>query len=197
MYSLVMTLFHLLTNTLSEKGFGVKAKDVRMINPQVSPSVARALEKATALEPEMRYEDVAAFCSALCGASSFCFETGETATEPQELAELCAYYPEEASEYLANGEIDSWLEDIGDAELARATRRIRAMYIDPLGSVEQFLHVVVGPNARMRADAAPATNGYSTDVEKDREATAASLDHPLVYRGPLPSIFTTNRRSSL
>ena len=48
-YSLGMTLFHLLTDSLSEKGFGVKAKDIRIINPQVSPSVARALEKATAL----------------------------------------------------------------------------------------------------------------------------------------------------
>src|SRR5437588_4069711 len=86
-YSLGMTLFHLLTNRLSEKGFGVRAKDLRLLNPQVSPSVARALEKATALEPEMRYENIAAFRSALCGASSFCFETGERATEPQQLAE--------------------------------------------------------------------------------------------------------------
>ncbi len=196
-YSLGMTLFHLLTNTLSEKGFGVKAKDVRMINPQVSPSVARALEKATALEPEMRYENVAAFRLALCGASSFCFETGETATEPQELAELCACYPEEASEYLANGEIDSWLEDIGEADLARATRRIRAMYIDPLESVEQFLHVVVGPNARMRGEAILSTNGYSTNGEKDREAGTALLDHVMAYRESLPRIFMANRRSSI
>src|SRR5260370_28930040 len=197
MYSLGMTLFHLLTNTLSKKGFGVKEKDVRMINPQVSPSVARALEKATALEPEMRYANVAAFRLALCGASFFCFETGETATEPQELAELCACYPEEASEYLANGESESWLEDIGEADLARATRRIGAMYIDPLESVEQFLHVVVGPNARMRGEAILSTNGYSTNGEKDREVGTALLDHVMAYRESLPRIFMANRRSSI
>jgi serine/threonine protein kinase len=196
-YSLGMTLFHLLTNTLSEKGFGVKAKDVQMLNPQVSPSVAHALEKATALEPEMRYENVAAFRLALCGASSFCFETGETATEPQALAELCAYYPEEASEYLANGEIDSWLDHIGEVALARATRRIRTMYTDPLESVEQFLRVVVGPNARMRGDTIPYTNGYARDDKQDRETKAALLDQTMTYRESLPPIFIPNRRSSL
>ncbi len=198
-YSLGMTLFHLLTNSLSEKGFGVRAKDLRLVNPQVSPSVARALEKATALEPEMRYENIAAFRSALCGASSFCFETGEMATEPQQLAELCASYPEEASEYLANGEIDRWLEDIGEAELALKTRWIREMQIDSLDSVEQFLRIVVGPNARMRSDAIPHTNGYSIDNEEDREAKSASLDQAMTYRQslPLPLILTANRRSSM
>ena len=194
-YSLGMTLFHLLTNTLSEKGFGVKAKDVRMINPQVSPSVARALEKATALEPEMRYESVAAFRTALCSASSFCFETGEMALEPQQLAELCASYPEEASEYLANGEIDNWLEDIGETELARKTCRIRTMHIDPLESVEQFLRVVVGPNACMRS----ATVTHSIDNEQDREARTASQDQAMAYHPSLslPRIFTANRHSSM
>lgn len=196
-YSLGMTLFHLLTNTLSEKGFGVKVKDVQMANPQVSLSVARALEKATALEPEMRYEDVAAFRLALRGASSFYFETGEMATEPQELAELCAYYPEEASEYLANGEIDSWLDHIGEAALARATRRIRTLYTDPLESVEQFLRVVVGPNARMRNNAVSSINGSAIDEKKDRETRAVLLDRALTDRESLPPIFPINRRSSV
>lgn len=197
-YSLGMTLFHLLTNTLSEKGFGVKVKDVRTANPQISLSVARALEKATALEPEMRYENVADFRLALCGASSFCFETGEMATEPHALAELCAYYPEEASEYLANGEIDSWLDHIGEVALARATRLIRTMYTDPLESVEQFLRVVVGPNARMRNDTViPYTHGYAREDNKDKETKAALLDQTMTYRESLPPIFTTNRRSSM
>ncbi len=196
-YSLGMTLFHLLTNTLSEKGFGVKVKDVQLANPHVSLSIARALEKATALEPEMRYENVAAFRLALRGASSFYFETGEMATEPQELAELCALYPEEASEYLANGEIDSWLDHIGEVALARATRRVRTMYTDPLESVEQFLRVVVGPNARMRNNAAPSANGYAIDDKKDRETSAALLDRTLTYRESLPPIFAITRRSSM
>jgi serine/threonine protein kinase len=199
-YSLGMTLFHLLTNSLSEKGFGVKAKDIRMINPQVSPSVARALEKATALEPEMRYQDATTFRSALCDANSFYFENGEMATEPRELAELCATYPEEAFEYLAHGNIDGWLEAIGEAELARKTRRIRAMNLDPLKSVEQFLHIVVGPNARTRSDVLPLpySKGYSRDNQKEREATATRQDRQVMkYRESqsLQRIFMINRHS--
>src|SRR6266700_4798780 len=57
-YSLAMTLFQLLTNTLSETGFGLK--EIRSVNPQISPVVARALEKAAALSPDDRYENVAA-----------------------------------------------------------------------------------------------------------------------------------------
>jgi serine/threonine protein kinase len=199
-YSLGMTLFHLLTNTLSEKGFGVKVKDVWMANPQVWLPVAQALEQATALEPAMRYENVAAFRLALCGAESFRFETGETATEPQGLAELCAYYPKEAAQYLANGEIDSWLDHIGEAALARATRRIRAMYADPLESVEQFLRVIVGPNARIRGDAVVHANGYAIDDENDQDtkkAKASLPDRTPKYQGSLPPIFTLNRHASL
>ena len=147
-YSLGITLFQLLTNTLSENGFGLK--DVRLINPQISPSVARALEKAGALNPEERYDSVAEFRRALLGVGTFVFENGDQATTPEELAELCARHPEEASDYIADGEIESWLQEIGDTTLARAARHIRALDDEPLAAVEQFLQVVMGPNARLR-----------------------------------------------
>jgi hypothetical protein len=177
-YSLGMTLAHLLTNHLPESPIGVKAKNIRGLNPQVSPQVARALEKATAPDLEMRYESVAAFRRALSGAASFTFETGEVAMEPEELAELCARYPQEASEYLANGEIDTWLRDIGEEDLARAARRIRDSQTDPLVSVEQFLHVVVGPNARMRGFMPSVANMHYLDERAVGDGGAALLDYP-------------------
>ncbi len=152
-YSLAITLFQLLTNTLPETGFGLK--DVRMINPEISPAVARALERGAALEPEERYNSVADFRRALLGVGTFVFENGEQATTPEELAELCARYPEEASDYLADGEIESWLLEIGDTTLARAARHIRAIEDEPMVAVEQFLQVVMGPNARLRSYSAP------------------------------------------
>ena len=171
-YSLAMTLFQLLTNTLSETGFGLK--DVRSINPQISPMVARALEKATSLEPENRYPTVAAFRRALLGVGTFLFENGDQATTPRELADLCARYPEEASDYLADGEIESWLKEIGEEQLARSARQIRAAVDDPQEAVEQFIRNVMGPNARIRGysgksptpntrsgQVAPSTNGAS------------------------------------
>ncbi len=162
-YSLAMTIFQLLTNTLSETGFGLK--DVRSVNSRISPGVARALEKATALEPVERYQNIAAFRRALLGVGTFVFDNGDQATTPQELANLSARHPEEASDYLASGEIESWLRELGEENLARATRQIRTTVDDPQEAVEQFLRTVMGPNARIRP-ATPATaNGKSGKVE--------------------------------
>jgi serine/threonine protein kinase len=165
-YSLAMTLFELLTDTLPETGFGLK--DVRATNPNISPGVARALEKATALDPEERYENIAAFRRALLGVGTFIFENGDNATSPQELADLCARYPEEASDYLADGEIESWLHEIGEEELARAARHIRARIDDPLEAVEQFIRAVMGPNARLRS-----YSGQVPIVSQEEEAAPA------------------------
>src|SRR5262249_24667680 len=112
-YALGMTLHHLLTDRFSETGFGAKARDIRAANPEVSISVAAALERATALDPSDRYDSITTFRLALFGVGSFSFETGETASDPAMLAQLCARYPEEASEYLESGEIENWLHDIG------------------------------------------------------------------------------------
>ncbi|QBD80215.1 serine/threonine protein kinase [Ktedonosporobacter rubrisoli] len=139
-YSLAMTLFQLLTNTLSETGFGLE--DVRAINPHISPMVARALEKATAMRPEDRYDSVVAFRRALLGEGTFVFENGDQATTPDELADLCARYPEEASDYLFDGEIELWLHEIGEVELERVARQIRMMINDPAEALEQFLLIM-------------------------------------------------------
>jgi serine/threonine protein kinase len=148
-YSLAMTLFQLLTNTLSETGFGLK--DIRAINAQISPAVARALEKAASLAPEERYDNVAAFRRALLGVGMFIFENGDQATTPEELADLCARYPEEAADYLTDGEIESWLRELGENDLARAARQLKATADDPLLAVEQFIQAVMGPQARLRS----------------------------------------------
>jgi len=170
-YSLAMTIFQLLTNTLSETGFGLK--DVRSTNSRISPSVARALEKATALEADDRYQNVAAFRRALLGVGTFVFDNGDQATTPEELADLCARHPEEASDYLAAGEIESWLRELGEESLARAARQLRTTIDDPQEAVEQFLRTVMGPNARIRP---AARNGSrSGTVGSVSPSTAPSL----------------------
>jgi len=141
-YSLAMSLFQLMTNSLAEQGFGLV--DVRSVNPAISPTVAYALEKATDPEPENRYESIAVFRRALLGVGTFVFEKGNPATTPEELAELCARYPEEAADYLFAGEIEAWLHDIGARDLARVTKRIRVTTGDPVVGVERFLRVVMG-----------------------------------------------------
>jgi serine/threonine protein kinase len=147
-YSLAMTLFQLMTYQLPESGFGLS--NVHQKFPQISPPVARALEKATALRPEDRYESIVVFRRALLGVGTFHFETGSEATTPEELAELCAHFPEEAAEYLFDGEIESWLQEIGATELARTARRIRSTIGDPEMAVNRFLQAVMGPSAHTR-----------------------------------------------
>jgi serine/threonine protein kinase len=181
-YSLAMTLFHLMTNTLSEKGFGLK--NVNRDFPQISLPVARALEKATALAPEERFQTVDAFRRALLGEGTFLFENGEQATSPEELAELCARFPEEAAEYLFSGEIEAWIQDIDNAALQRAVRRIRENESDPLRAIEALLQAIMGPNARIRRlatkneDAASATS--SSRGWFQRAPAASIMVQPLI-----------------
>ena len=147
-YSLAMTLFQLMTNTLSERGFGLT--DVHSTYPAISLPVARTLEKATALAPENRYQSVEAFRRALFSENTFLFENGEQAETAVELAELCARFSDEAADYLFAGEIETWLQKIGSANLARKTRDIRALHSDPEEAVDEFLRTVLGRNVRIR-----------------------------------------------
>ena len=147
-YSLAITLFQLMTNTLSEKGFGLH--DVHATYPHISPTVARALEKAASLSPEDRYDSIAAFRRALLGVGTFFFEDGNLATTPEELAELSAQYPEEAADYLFSGEFESWFHEIGDFDLVRATKQIRMSISDPTAAVGRFLQVIMGSGAHIR-----------------------------------------------
>ncbi len=147
-YSLAMTLYQLMTCSISEKGFGLT--DVHSKFPHISPPVARALEKATAMRVEDRYESIVVFRRALLGIDTFRFENGGEATTPEELAELCARYPDEASNYLLSGEIESWLSEIGANDLSRSAKRIRATVGDPEMGVTKFIQIIMGPNAQIR-----------------------------------------------
>jgi serine/threonine protein kinase len=183
-YSLAITLYQLMTNMLSEKGFGLR--DVQAINSTISLPVARALEKAAALDPEERFQSVEAFRRALLGEGTFIFENGDQATTTEELAELCARFPEEASDYLFAGEIELWLQEIGAIDLARTARRLRSAENEPEVAIERFLQTVMGTNARIRsasgkhpvqrnqtgksaAVSSAATNTYTSRPEPIRE----------------------------
>lgn len=159
-YSLAMTLFQLMTNTLSEEGFGLL--DVRSVNPAISSPVAHALGQATDPNPENRYESIVAFRRALFGVSTFTFEKGKPATTPEELAELCARYPEEAADYLFAGEIESWLDEIGAPDLAWATKYIRKTTGDPHVGVEKFLQVVLEPGSSTSSHSSGAGRAGTT-----------------------------------
>ena len=179
-YSLAMTLYQLITCSISEKGFGLS--DVHSKFPHISPPVARALEKATAMRVEDRYESIVVFRRALLGIDTFRFENGGEATTPEELAELCARYPDEASNYLLSGEIESWLSEIGANDLARSAKRIRATVGDPEMGVTKFLQTIMGPNAQIRP--ASATQNTSNPGTLSDSRASRSGTTPRAHPGP-------------
>ncbi|GHO44248.1 hypothetical protein KSX_24110 [Ktedonospora formicarum] len=195
-YSLAMTLFELLTNTLSEKGFGLK--NIRQSHPYISPGVARALEIATSIDPDDRYSNVAEFRSALIGEHTFSFESSEQATTPEELAELCIQYPDEAADYLANGELESWLREIGEQDLAREARQIRAFVLDPLESVEQFIQKVPGTHGSVfealdHPDIQPRNKRKFTSSTAKHSATTPPIDSYQEEHKPKHQTKTSNK----
>lgn len=178
-YSLAMTLFQLMTLSISENGFGLT--NVHTQYPHISSPVARALEKATSLRPEDRYESIVVFRRALLGVGTFRFENGGEATTPEELAELCSHYPDEAANYLFSGEIESWLTEIGATDLARTTKRIRATVGDPEMGVNKFLQAVMGPSAQTRNYT--ATQNQGNGDSNSRQATTGSRLGATIARG--------------
>jgi len=157
-YSLAMTLFQLMTDSVNDNGFGLK--DVHFNYPHISPPVARVLEKATSLKPDDRYQSVAVFRRALLGIGTFRFENGGEATTPDELADLCSHYPEEAADYLFAGEIESWLQEIHKDEMSRAARRLRATEGDPQMAVDKLVQVLKGTDMRTRSGQTSNSGSY-------------------------------------
>ncbi|BCL82373.1 serine/threonine protein kinase [Ktedonobacteria bacterium brp13] len=143
-YALGMTLFHLLTNKLSEQGFGLE--NVHRDYPRISPNVARALEKATSIKPDDRFQTVDEFRHALFDVGVFVFESGDIVATPDEMAHMCFNYPEEAAEYLYDGEIEAWLLDMGENELAEIAGRAVKVNKDPIKAIEQFVQAVAAQN---------------------------------------------------
>lgn len=158
-YSLAMTLFQLMTDSVNDSGFGLK--DVHFTYPHISPPVARVLEKATSLKPADRYESVAVFRRALLGIGTFRFENGGEATTPDELADLCSHYPEEAAEYLFAGEIESWLQEINKDEMSRAARRLRATGGNPQMAIDKLIQMLNGADTRTRSGQTANSGSYS------------------------------------
>lgn len=172
-YSLAMTLFQLMTDAMNDNGFGLK--DVHFAYPHISPPVARVLEKATALKPDDRYQSITVFRRALLGIGTFRFENGGEATTPDELADLCSHYPEEAADYLFAGEVESWLQEINKDEMARAAKRIHATVGDPALAVERLIQVLLGNDARSRSSQV-SQNGQ-TGSHARVSSTAAQASH--------------------
>src|SRR5260370_29121503 len=147
-YSLGMTLFQLMADAVNDNGFGLN--DGHFSYPHISPPVARVLEQATSLKPDDRYQTITVFRRALLGIGTFRFENGGEATTPDELPDLCSHYPDEAADYLSFGEIESWLQEIGKDEMARAAQRIPPTIRAPAATAQKLTHGLLRTEKRPR-----------------------------------------------
>lgn len=180
-YSLAMTLFQLMTDAINENGFGLK--DVHFNYPHISPPVARVLEKATALKSEDRYQGIMVFRRALLGIGTFRFENGGEATTPDELADLCSHYPEEAADYLFAGEIESWLQEINKEEMARTAKRIRTTVGNPDLAVEKLVQLLLGKDSRVRGSQI-SNSGQTASHGRTAHTQSGRVQEPVLLIDP-------------
>ncbi|MBA2682332.1 MAG: hypothetical protein H0U76_28560, partial [Ktedonobacteraceae bacterium] len=100
---------------------------------------------------------------------TFVFESGDVATTPEELAELCANYPEEAADYLQDNEIEAWLRDIGEDELADVAVYVYANVPDQIDAVEQFIDAVIGKHTYAPRHTVSSASGSIPQVRDPRQ----------------------------
>ena len=137
-YALGVTLHQLLTNyDPSSTPFSLPS--LYTLNPDVSPHVQVAIEKATKLKRDERYESISDFQTALFAPGAFVFRDGQRAKTVAELVALSRQLPQEAAEHLYAGRYELWLRTIGERKLAKSARVIRTSYSDQRTGLFQFL----------------------------------------------------------
>ncbi|HEU5368211.1 MAG TPA: serine/threonine-protein kinase, partial [Ktedonobacterales bacterium] len=107
-YALGVTLHQLLTN-YDPSSTPFSLPPVHSLNPAVSPHVQAAIEQATRLKREERFESISDFHSALFASGVFVFRGGQRATTITELVALSRQFPQEAEEHLYAGRYEAWL----------------------------------------------------------------------------------------
>lgn len=170
-YALGVTLHQLLTN-YDPSSTPFSLPPINSLNPNVSPHVQVAIEKATRLRQDERYESVAEFSVALFAPGGFIFRDGQRATTVAELVALSRTLPKEAEEHLYAGRYEKWLGQIGEKKLAKAAKAIPASQsYRPQGLVEFLAEAdrSLGVNVSKRPAGAPTgatiANGAALQVQ--------------------------------
>ena len=79
---------------------------------------------------------------------SFQFLDGKVANSTQELLELCQQYPDRATNFLINQDLEKWLAYIGDYKIAECAVNVRQIEMSDRQKLEEFIE-------RCRAITAP------------------------------------------
>jgi tRNA A-37 threonylcarbamoyl transferase component Bud32 len=137
-YALGVTLHQLLTN-YDPSSTPFSLPPLHTLNPDVSPHVQAAIEQATRLKREERFESISDFHSALFAPGAFVFRGGQRAATVAELVALSRQLPQEAEEYLYAGRFEAWLRTIGERKLAKVARSVVASKSNHAQGLDEFL----------------------------------------------------------
>jgi serine/threonine protein kinase len=149
-YALGCTLYQLLSNyDPATTPFALPPLNTR--NAKVSPHIQLAIEHATKLDRDQRFQSVADFERALLHPDGLYFRTGERARNLSELTALCQKLPQEGAEALYSGRIEYWLRAWGNTSAANSAASAARANPDQAAGLRAFL-----ASASRQATASPS-----------------------------------------
>ncbi len=172
-YALGVTLHQLLTN-YDPSSTPFSLPPVHSLNPDVSPHVQAAIEQATHLKREERFESISDFHSALFASGVFIFRNGQRATSVAELATISRKVPQEAEEHLYAGRYEAWLRTIGERKLSKMAHNVVVTYTNHAQGLDEFLRQL-DPTGSPAA-ASTATRPQATAIPGKLELQPGALD---------------------
>lgn len=162
-YALGVTLYQLLTGyDPASTPFALPPANTR--NPNISPSIQAAIQRATQMDREARYQSVADFERDLLHPDGFVFRTGQRARSVHELVALCRANPQEAEDHLYSRRFEAWLKSINQPYAARAASVVVSVGGDRAAGLAAFMAQATrplasaAPNPPPRANPAPGAN---------------------------------------
>jgi tRNA A-37 threonylcarbamoyl transferase component Bud32 len=179
-YALGVTLHQLLTN-YDPSSTPFSLPPLHTLNPDVSPHVQAAIEQATHLKREERFESISEFHGALFAPGAFVFRSGQRAANAAELAALCRQLPQEAEEYLYAGRFETWLRTVGERKLSKMAHSVVASKTDHAQGLDEFLRQLDPTSSTAKSSAAgvaaaPASPKVSTLAGGVLQAQPGALD---------------------
>jgi serine/threonine protein kinase len=148
-YALGCTLYQLLSNyDPATTPFALPPLNTR--NSKVSPHIQLAIERATKLDRDQRFQSVAEFERALLHPDGLYFRNGERARNLGELIALCQKLPQEGADALYSGRIEYWLRAWGNTSAANSAASAARTNTDQAAGLRAFL-----ASAARRATASP------------------------------------------
>jgi serine/threonine protein kinase len=152
-------------------------------NPDISPHIQFAIERATKLDRDQRFATMEDFRRDLLLPKGMYFHSGNCARSLSELIALCQRFPTEAEDHLYIGRIQGWLTTWGERKAAKAAAEAVARNKDRKAGLTAFLNSVQPAKstasswratARPRATAAPGASKSGRSTTGGTAAAAAT-----------------------